>query len=189
MALICTVQPALPITLALAKEHCRISGTAEDATLTAYIKAGVQYLLNKRKLVLGTATYTYTFDTLDYEIQLPIVPVQSITSIQYTSADISSYSVLPNTRYYLHNANNPHSPATIIIPNITLPTGTTVTTRREAFKVTFVAGYATVPDDLQAAMLLYSAERFENREGTEEKETYRAFDNIVAHYGITTIGQ
>lgn len=78
-----TVAPDMPVTLAEAKLHCRISHDAEDEYLGLLIGAAHTYCEHYCQRSFGEQTWLGKW--WDFPKQLPLPPVISIESIQYYS--------------------------------------------------------------------------------------------------------
>ena len=72
-----------PITLADAREACRISSNNEDRELGDWINEAVALLQQETWRQFCTATYSLKFDDFAEEMRLPRPPLASITSIVY----------------------------------------------------------------------------------------------------------
>lgn len=188
MNLICT-NPAsnLAVTLADCKQQARLDTTADDSLVTGYIYAATNYILNSRNLQLLTATFTATLNEwTDNVITLPIVPVSSITSITYLDTT-GTQQTLETDQYLVTNIGNDKSPC-IITPLLgeQFPDGTNIV-------VTFTAGYGASLDnshkDIWAAILLWVADKWQNREttGQNDKEIPYGFNELIQFRGITTV--
>ncbi|MDJ0806446.1 MAG: phage head-tail connector protein [Gammaproteobacteria bacterium] len=82
------VDPILePVTLTEVKDHLRITGTDNDTALNLFISAireKVETFLGK---TLFTSTWQLKLDGFTSEVNLPMSPVASISSIAYTDTD------------------------------------------------------------------------------------------------------
>jgi uncharacterized phiE125 gp8 family phage protein len=156
-----------PISLAAAKRHLRVDedATDEDALILDWIASARKEAERAmgRPLVTQTWTgYLNNFPDSD-EIEIPLAPLISVTSIKYTDPDgvEATFSTADYTvdtsgvlgRIYLNY--NESWPDYRIEYN--------------AVRIVFVAGYgdaSTVPEDVKSWMLLRIGERYEHREGT-----------------------
>ena len=177
-------QPAstTSVSIADAKLHCRITDTAQDSLLTMYIQAAESFILRRRNLQLVPATFKTTLDIFPQkEIVLPVGPVQSISSFTYLN---SQGDRVAYTGYCFDNISVPARitpPYLSIFPQCQNVTG--------SIEITWTAGFTTVPADLRAAVLLYTADRYENREMNAVTQLYqvpKAFEDIINHWGFTT---
>lgn len=86
-----------PVTLAEAKNHCRVTTARDDDAFTRKIASATRYIENKTNRQLVTATWTWILRrfpsaverlrTVRPEIKLLKSPVQSVTSIAYLDGD------------------------------------------------------------------------------------------------------
>ena len=79
-----TVAATLPVTVAVAKLHLRIDHSLDDAYITALIEAA-RAQVEDLYLWWSTTprTYRMTTDGVAYELDLPMGPVTSITSVSW----------------------------------------------------------------------------------------------------------
>jgi len=159
-----------PVSLQEARDHLRaIEDTAgtEDAVIAGLIKRARE-LFDGRDGFLGrqliTATWDLTIDEFpigDF-IDLPLAPVQSITSITYI--DTSGNEQTLDSGVYSLSKDLTNQPRVWLTY-----TGEWPDTRdiQEAVTIRFVAGYglqADVPEPIRAAILLMIGHGYENRE-------------------------
>lgn len=183
-----------PVTIEEAKQHMRIEVAADDAMVAAFVMAAREWVEGQTKKVLMTTTYDYYIDW-DWpvvggytQIQFPVNPVQSVTSISYVD-DNGATQTLAANKYqtvardessYIEPAYNVDWPSVRCQPN-------TITVR-------FTAGYlddsvspavANVPWPLRAAVLMMAAHLYENREATtlrNIKEAPMAVETLITPY-------
>lgn len=150
-----------PVTAAEAKKELEISGSDHDTHLNSLITEARQSFEYDSNVVIATGSYTLTLDSWPCDdIELPIRPVTSITSITYVdTAGVSQ--TLSASAYTLDNYR--------AMPRVVLTYGNSWPTQRgwtNDITVTFVAGYAsasTVPQDIKTRVLLEVARRFSDR--------------------------
>jgi uncharacterized phiE125 gp8 family phage protein len=151
-----------PITLAQAKLHCRVDVSDDDTLLTLAISAARRAAEQRMTRALITQTWELALDAFpSAEIELPMPPVQSITSVKYTDTSgveqtISASDYTLDTygaRHWLIPAQGVSWPSAIDAAN--------------AVKIRFITGYgaaATVPEDIKAWLLLAIGTFYANRE-------------------------
>lgn len=161
MSLTLVTPPTLwPVTLAEAKQQCRVSHDDENGLIEAYIKAATNHVERILDLSLMERTWRLTLDTFSDAIELPRGPVQSVTSVQYVDEDGATQTFssddyttdLLGTRQWVVLNSDASWPTILDAVN--------------AVSVTYVAGFDELPDtfaDLKAAILLLVAHWFENR--------------------------
>ena len=164
-----TVAPLIePISLDQAKLHLRVEVDTDDTLIAALIAAAREDCQSFQNRQYITATYELWLDCFpskDY-IDLPLPPLQSVTSIAYYDTTNTATTVLAaafGTTYFVDSKSEPGKlclgygatwPTTTLRPN-------------NAVCITFVAGYGTaaesVPQNIKQAMLLIIAEWYDHR--------------------------
>lgn len=153
-----------PITLAEAKLHLRVDGTAEDDAITLAISLARQEAENRLGRALITQTWRMYLDQFPPTmLEFPKPPLQSVSSVTYIDPDGAEQTVVASDyvvdvsgekgRLYLDwDASWPSIRAE---PN--------------AVRVEFVAGYgaaSAVPATFRAWMLMRIGDHYAHREGT-----------------------
>ena len=182
------IEPSIePVTLAEAKTHLRIEHTADDTYIEGLIQAAREYVEQETNRVLITQTWEYYLDDLGVNqntewwdgtrelattvlqkrcIELPLGPVQSITSVK-TFDEEDNETVFDSSKYFLDVASLPARLALRRNQN-----WDTFTRETNGFQVTYVAGYGDNASDvlraLRHAILILVATWYENREVTTE---------------------
>lgn len=152
-----------PVTLAEVKAQCRIDGTAEDTLLDIYIKAARRQAEHYTGRAFLPQTWELRLDAFPAaEIQLPLPPVASITSIKYLDT-AGVEQTLSGSLYTLDAAAEPGW----VLPAAGAAWPDTFE-GANAVRVRFVAGYSSAAHDALASvrlwMLLAIATAFRNRE-------------------------
>lgn len=168
MALKIHAAPAAePVATAEAKSHLRVDITADDTLIDAYVKAGREWVENFCNRALITQTWKYYLDEFPAEdhIDIPLPPLQSITSITYT--DINGTVATMSASDYI--ADTASEPGRVVLgygkswPSDSLYPSNPIC-------ITFVAGYgaagAAVPESLRTAIKLITGDLYENREAS-----------------------
>lgn len=166
-----TVKPvAFPVTLAECKADLRVQYTADDTLINSLIAAATDYM-DVPNGVIGKAlidqTWTLSVPRADgrERIELPVTPVQSITSITYYDADNVQQTLAASDFYLYGDEDKAWIEAK---PNINWPTAYD---RLDAITVTFVAGFGAdstaVPSSIRRAMRLLIAHWYEHRTAVE----------------------
>lgn len=162
-----------PVTLAEVKEHLRVDTTDEDTLIATLISAAVEHVSGRNGFTgraLVQQTWDCYFDAFPTgEIELPLPPVQSVTSIIYQDADGNSQTLAAS----VYSVNTTSEPAKVFLkPDQSWPE---TAETWDAVKVRFVAGYAPtndgsptdfasgVPAAIKAAIFLTVADLYENR--------------------------
>lgn len=170
-----------PVSLADAKTHLRVDGTADDALIQLYIDAATQMAQDYLKRALITQTLKMTFDgfTNMAHADLPLsgwitgakeyfdgsgdlielwrAPIQSITTID--TIDVDNTSTTYSSAKYTLDANTGR---VFLNQNNTWPTELR---DYAAVEVTYVAGYgddpSDVPADIRMAILQHVSQMYE----------------------------
>lgn len=143
-----------------AKQHLpALEGTGEDSLISTLIdrtgRVFARYCGYPPASVGGnptmeSATYTLYLDGSGCDtLRFPVWPVSSITSIyDDPTRGYSSTYLVPSTDYTVDGDEG-------LVVLATTGTWGAFSSAKRAVKATFVAGYATVPDDLKLAACLY----------------------------------
>lgn len=165
MAIEVTSGPAVePLTTAQAKAHLRVDLDAEDDLIDAAVMAARLHAENfmHRKLITQTVQITQT-GFCGGVFALPVLPIQSITSVEYKASGDGALTEWPAANYQLVKSINPFH----IAPAYGL-TWPTVRADFDSVVVTVVAGYGDaatdVPTDIIQAIKLLTAHFYENRQ-------------------------
>lgn len=168
-----------PLTLEQAKKQLELSptDTAHDSHLQDLIKAAREQWEHDTGTVLLTSTWSVTAWQLYEDIELPLKPIQSITSVQYY--DTGNIQQTASTDYYSLDAQS-----RTIRRKYLQSWPDTITDRWDAVLITYVAGYASVADVpflAKQAMKLLVGHYFENRDmiGNFKSDAY---DNLVMRF-------
>jgi uncharacterized phiE125 gp8 family phage protein len=182
-----------PMTLAEAKEHLRVTWSEEDDRIDSLTQAAIAYL-DGRDGILGRAlapqTWEYTLERFPVcaWIDLPLPPVQSITSVIYKDVN-GSPQTWGGSNYSL-GADKQWRPRIIRAPSVSWPA---TWGEPEAVTIRAVHGYASgadVPEPIRQALLLLIGHWYSSREavaiGTISKDIEFAVGALVAPYQLTS---
>lgn len=150
-----------PVTLPEAKQQCNVDIDEDDDLLNRLISAAVDKVEIQTKRALATQTWEWRLDRFPKWFDVPMPPLQSVTSITYIDTD-GNEQTLDSSLYTVDNYSVPAR----ITPayNESWPD-----TRGHIndVTVTFVAGYESptkIPEAIKQAILLLVADMYENRE-------------------------
>ncbi len=119
MSLFLVTAPTVePISLTEAKLHCKIDVTADDALIQGAIRAAREYAETATRRALCQQTWDLKLDGFpcdDEPIELPLPPVQSITSITYVDQAGDSQTWASN-QYRTSLPAGPHAAPGLIAP-------------------------------------------------------------------------
>lgn len=138
---------AAPITLAEAKRHLRITGSDSDDLIQASLDAAIAQVEAYCYIRLGAQSLVMRCDAFTDFVRLPDAPLQSIASVTYVDT-FGVTQTLPASVYELRSEGL--APSIVLKPLQTWPVrqaGTRIT-------VSATAGWATLPPNIRAAVLL-----------------------------------
>lgn len=191
-----TPPAAEPVTLALAKQHCRVTIDDDDAIVQAYIAASRKLCENETRRAFFNQTWQLTLDHFPlypfwigtgratdrhdtwyysniwkgYRIQIPRPSLVSVNSITYLDPSGATITLDPSL-YFVDADSEPG--CAVPQPGIYWPY--TQQYLPGSVKVQFVAGsygdgVATnnCPESVQVAILLMTGHLYENREATTD---------------------
>jgi uncharacterized phiE125 gp8 family phage protein len=151
---------AMPVTLAEAKAHLRVTSDTEDDTITSLIAAATQYLERDTGQSLLDQQWRAYFDAVprDGVLELMRSPVRGIVAVTiYDSA--GNPTELDGSEYYVNLVSRP--------ARVRLVDGVTAPMRANGIEIDFDTGYGEagtdVPDMLKRAVLVLVAHWFEFR--------------------------
>lgn len=136
-----------PLSLSDAKTHCRVDTTDDDTYITALITVARKYVERRTKRALITQTWEYVMDDFPAHFDVPLPPLQSVTSITYTDTNGDSQT-LASSYYTVDTYSEPARiveavgkdwPSTYDDVNVV--------------KVTFVAGYGDAASDVDVDLI------------------------------------
>jgi uncharacterized phiE125 gp8 family phage protein len=175
---------AEPLTLEEARDHLRLTpyGSPEehpdDSYVTALISAAREWCEEYLRRALSTKIIEVAYDSFyDDDLKLPILPVQSITSVTYT--DVGQVTTtLPTSVYNFNLFKN----------RIDLKYNQNWPNLGQGFNpvvVTAVVGYTNgespevpIPESIRRAMLLIIANLYENRQQDQLGSTRISFNSL-----------
>lgn len=154
-----------PLTLDEAKQHLRVDTSDDDGLIAGYILAARHWVESQAGPIISQ-TWDYTLEEWpicdgEYEIELPMKPVQSITSITYIDTNGDSQTLAADQ--YEAVLDDP-TPSVVQAYGAVWPA---VREKPAAITVRFVAGYgsiSSVPDPLRVAIMLLVGRFYEHRE-------------------------
>jgi len=187
-----TVAPAIePVSLAEMKAHLRVDGSDSDTLINAQITAVRQWVEMHLQRSLVRRTYRADLWAFFSAIELPRLPLSSVTSIQYYNTDSPQVLTTLSASLYLANLGR----SMIYIDPADTTSLPSVASRHDAVQITYVAGYepssdspqdltGNVPSAIKSAIKLQAADLFENREtNTQLKVTQLpTVDRLLAVY-------
>ena len=185
MALVLTSGPAVePVSLAEAKTHLRVDGSAEDTLISSLIITSRLHVEAALGLALITQSWSCFLDAWPASassgsvVKLPLRPVQAIAGVLLYGPDESVETIAPET-YLLDGAGVP--PRLVRQGALAWPAPKRTA---NAIEIAFVAGYgdaaADVPAPIRQAILLLVAHWYEHREPVEIGSSLAAVPQMVS---------
>jgi len=180
MSLTLVTAPTIePVTLQEVKDHLRVDGTDDDALISALITAAREHI-DGRDGWLGRAICPQTWDCYfdcfpeGGVINIPLAPLQAITSIKYRDPDGVQQTFSADN--YSAGADLNWSPRVVLGCGKSWPS---IRAMPDAVVVRIVAGYSAVPRPICQALLLLIGHWHENREAVMD-ENFREVPTTVA---------
>jgi len=177
-----------PVILADIKDHLRITGTDEDALLTAMIEAARDYCEKYQNRAYITQTWELALDWFPPEdrIRIPLPPLQSVSNVKYYGTDDTEYT-FPVADYQVDTHSQP---GRLVLgygkswPSVSLRPANGVI-------ITFIAGYGAtedeVPKRVKQAIKVLVGHLYEHREATDLKELKEVPFAVHALLGLDRI--
>lgn len=131
-----------PVSLADAKKWMRVEYDSDDTLITALIKSTRTLLESYTGLSFGTKTIETVID-ITKEIQVPYSPLQTMTSVYRRENNAWVLCVVDLDYYIINNTIQVELPA--------------------LYKLTYTAGYTTLPEPLKTDIKVMTAWQYENR--------------------------
>lgn len=191
---IVTAPAVEPVTLTEVKAQLRLDGTTEDTFLTSLIARARKYIeeteLNRALITQTWDYYLQSWPGKNY-IEIPLPPLQSITSIKYTDY-LGVETEFTSSNYILDTAAEP---GRVYLkwdkswPSVSLQVVNGIVVR-------FVAGYGSsesaVPEPIKQGLLLYIGSLYENRENNmvgnvQQLQLVFGADSLLNSYRIRPI--
>lgn len=171
---ITTPATVFPVTLAEAKDHCRVDGTAEDTKIDAYIAAATGHVESYCGRSFTEQGLTLYQDAFAPEMLLLRGPVGAVSAVTYYDAD----NVLQTLDGAVYDTDLYSNPATV-----SLATGQswpTTYARKNAVQIAYTTSVARVPDAVNLAIKLLVQQWLDHPSAAGEKNTYSIPNGIDA---------
>ena len=155
MRVLVVTAPDPVVTLEEAKAHLKVENDVEDATIVGMVAAATSNAARFIERSLGTPTLEARFDVYEAAgtLRLPFGPVISLVSVawldagrQLVTGNLADFEVTDREIYPISDA-----------PWCGCYFG------RDALRITYLAGYDPVPDDIRSAILLMTGHLYHNR--------------------------
>jgi uncharacterized phiE125 gp8 family phage protein len=174
-----TVAPTFePITLEEAKLHLRVTDDSEDEAINNLIQFARELVEADTSSAVCSSTWTYKLDDwpTGNAIELPLRPIQSVSSITYldTAGATQTWS---SSNYTLDTGRV--TPAIFLAYLAEWPT---IRPIENAVTVTVTAGYATaaaVPQVFKQLVLLAMSREYGDREGVMQRTEAMGYERLL----------
>lgn len=175
-----TAPAAEPVTLAEAKSQLRVDGTDDDTLITGLIKNAREYCEAFQNRAMVTQTWDLwlgAWPSGDH-IEIPLPPLQSVTSVKYYGTDDTEY-ILAATEYDTDDKG--YKGRVALKYGKSWPT--TTLRPSNAVVVRFVAGYGdaatAVPQKVKQAMMLDIKLNYDDYPPPERERLEKARDALL----------
>jgi len=160
-----------PVSLPEAKNHLRVTCSADDDLISSLITAATNMVESYTRRQLITATWAMYFDRFESEISLLKNQLQEVSKIEYIASEDGVLTLLDSTQYIVDNISAPAR-----ITPAYQGSWPSVQNRINSVVITFIAGYgdnaADVPKALISAILLTIGHLYENRADVSQEKAY-----------------
>jgi len=173
-----TAPLAFPVSLQEAKDHCRALHDDEDALIEGLIGAATQHVEKQTGRAIAPQTWQLTLDGFGSEITLPLSPLRSVASVVYTDPAGASQTASAS----LYTVDTASEPGRVVLKkDAEWPETADVV---GAVRITYEAGYTTVPAPIKHAILLLIGHWFAHREAVGDTATVlpMAVDALLVNY-------
>lgn len=146
MAIIVVSKPAVPpLSVVQVKDILHIDYDDDDIAVETALDAAVDKLERRCGRVFVQRTLEYRTDEFERQIELPILPVQSVSSITYFDSTGVQQTLDPLTYIFISGGDNDSS---VVISASEWPSRDAVFKRPDAVRIQFAAGYAPIMPDM-----------------------------------------
>jgi uncharacterized phiE125 gp8 family phage protein len=158
----------IAVTVALARQQCRIPDESFDESLELMIRSAMRYVENKARLLLCPQTIRVQwerFPCLAGWLELPLGPVRGTVTLEYVASDAAN-STTWTTLTGLQSWTDGVPPRLAPAVNENWPTA--MPQAVPAVRATYTAGYATaaaIPSSLRQAILMIVRANYESPDG------------------------
>ena len=174
----------LPVSVADAKAHLRVTGSDHDSLIEDLIWGASKQFEKRANSCLSSQTWKAFVEKGYEELELWKYPIAGISSIQYYDSD-NALQTLSTGDYYsnVNTGSTGWNPRPIVIFITDVPS---TYDREDAMIVTFSAGYSTIDNDVKQALYNWMYRKYENPDDPVS-ERISFFDTVVGDsrsYGL-----
>lgn len=177
-----TIPDNMPVTLAEAKAHLRVTHDQADTEILGYLLAAIEYTEVRSQRIFRQRALTLTLDDFpgaDDPVVFDLSPIVSADTIQYYDTDNASQT--HTTAYLVEDVTG----TSCLYPDYETEWPDTAV-RPDAVTITYTAGYggaASVPQRAKQAILLLTKHGYDQRDpvviGTSSKPLELAVDSMI----------
>lgn len=180
-----TVGPtSYPVTRDQAKLELGLDGTENDLKVDGLIAASTRVVGEMAGRVLTEETWALSRPAISTgDLVLPKSPVQSVSSVTYFDGDDVEQSATVGDFYLMKGDDR-----AVLRPKSGTAWPAANTDRDDAVTVTFVAGYATCPQNLAQAVLMMVVHLHDYRGVAMEKALHEIPIGLAAMIGVERLG-
>lgn len=171
-----------PVTLAEAKAQLRVTHTDQDTMIGALIGVACKTVSEMSGRALSEEEWQYSLPWVRGDVKLPVTPLIEVTAIEYYDED-DVIQALDLADFYVFQDEDT---ATIRPKDgVAWPVAQI---RDDAFRFTFTAGYATLPENLRHAVLLLVDHLYHNTSPVTEGNVAEMPYAVEALVGLSRRG-
>lgn len=165
-----------PLTVAVAKSHCRVSDDSENHVILTYLKASRQDAEAFLGRGLLTQTWKLVLDDFADTIWLPMAaPLQSVSSVTYYDGN-GVLQTLASSVYTVHTASEPGR----LTLGVNQAWPAVQSERGSAITITYVVGWTAeelVPEHIVNGIALLTSARYERLTGPAWEASVKAAES------------
>ena len=179
-----TSPTTLPVSVADAKAHLRVTGSDHDSLIEDLIWGAAKQFEKRANESLSSQIWKAFVEKGYEELELWKYPITGISSIQYYDSD-NALQTLSTDDYYsnVNTGSTGWNPRPIVIFITDVPS---TYEREDAMIVTFSGGYSSIDYDVKQALLSWVYRKYEDpNDAVTERISF--FDNVVGDnrsYGL-----
>lgn len=181
-----TAPETAPVDLTAIKAHCRVTSHEQDAVLTGYVDAAVEWVEQYTGRALLTQTWQMSLPGFPCRVWLPFAaPLGAVSAITY----YDTANVLQTLSASVYTAPAFAEPAYVM--KVDTQSWPSVASRDDAVRIEWTAGWSSaeaVPPALRQAVQLLAGHWYENREttlvGVTSKEIEFAVTALCAPFRV-----
>ena len=160
------------LSLAQAKTFMRVEGNDEDDLIESMIEESIQFVEEQYGFQLVTKTVTVEYEFFGKEVNLPLYPATSVTSVKTIQPDGSEHTLTVNEDYYKTGDK-------LVFDNVY---GWEIPEDRVRLKIVYTAGYQSIPSGIILGLKKLVASNFEDRQDAVDGSVSMLPNNSKQHF-------